>query len=82
MHRYFFHLRDGTDSILDPEGRLLEDQDAIARVALVEARGIIAEDARKGEILLNQRIDVEDEAGTLVHRLDFADAVRIVEPGS
>jgi hypothetical protein len=73
----YFHLRDGTDVLLDPEGRDVADLDAIPQIALHEARAIIAADARDGQILLDQRIDVEDEAGQLVHRLHFADAVTI-----
>jgi hypothetical protein len=50
MPLYFFHLRDGDDFVLDREGRELEDFEAVARIALREARGIIAEEARVGSI--------------------------------
>lgn len=77
MPRYFFHLRDGEDIVLDPEGRELEGPGAVEPMALDEIRAIIADDARNGRINLDQRIDVEDEAGNLVHRKHFADAVEI-----
>jgi hypothetical protein len=77
---FFFHLRDGDDILLDPEGREIQGADAIAAAALREARSIIGDDALKGCIRLDQRIDVEDELGTVVHSLDFADAVEIVLP--
>lgn len=80
MARYYFHLRDGEDILLDPEGRELNHPGAIEQTALNEARAIIGDDARGGTIGLNQRIDVETEAGELVHRLRFADAVVIVQP--
>jgi len=80
MQIYFFHLRDGTDIALDPEGRSLDGLVSVAGAALVEARAIISADALDGWIFLDQRIDVEDESGALVHRLPFGEAVKIVAP--
>ncbi len=77
MALYFFHLRDGIDVLLDPEGRELAGVDEVAGAALLEARSIIAEDAREGRIALDQHIDVVDQSGSLVHRLRFADAIEI-----
>jgi hypothetical protein len=45
---------------------------------LVEARAIIAEEARHGRIMLDKHIDVENDCGGIVHRLSFADAIEIV----
>ncbi|UZK67441.1 DUF6894 family protein [Sphingomonas sp. M1-B02] len=80
MSLYYFHLRDGTDIVLDPEGRELETKAAIVDTALHEARAILSEDARKGHLMLDQVIDVVDEAGAIVHRLHFIDALDIVWP--
>ena len=80
MPRYYFHLRDGEDVLLDPEGRELNHPGAVEQMALNEARAIICDDGRGGRIDLTQRIDVEDEAGNLVHRLPFVDAVEVVFP--
>lgn len=77
MQTYYFHLRDGTDVLLDPVGRLLPSLSAVAGAALFEARAIISADAKGGEISLGQSIDVEDESGALVHSIAFVDAVRI-----
>lgn len=76
MTIYFFHLCNGADVLLDPDGRELEVGD-VATAAMAEARAIVSADARAGHINLNQRIDVEDAAGVLIHRLAFADAVQI-----
>jgi hypothetical protein len=76
MAIYYFHLRDGIDVLLDPEGRKLDDG-AIPAAAITEARAIIAADAVAGHILLDQRIEVQDADGNIVHRLRFEDAVRI-----
>ncbi|QZH74214.1 MAG: hypothetical protein JY451_10960 [Erythrobacter sp.] len=75
MARYFFHLRDGQDLLLDPDGRELPDMEAVAAATLREAREIISHDAREGRIKLDYHLDVQDTGGQLVHRLDFEDAV-------
>ncbi len=77
MPLYYFHLRDGVDVLLDPEGRYLEGQAAIESNALAAARSLISDDALGGHIGLQHHIDVEDEAGKVVHCLDFNDAVTI-----
>lgn len=76
MAVYFFHLCDGADVLLDPDGREL-DGGSIAAAALAEARAIIAADVRGGQIRLDQEIEVQDAAGNVVHRLAFEDAVRV-----
>ena len=75
--RYFMHLRDGTEEILDPEG-IEMSQHAIVGMALKSARDCIAGDAHQGVINLKYRIDVHDESGKVVHSLAFLDAVEIV----
>ncbi|HWU74292.1 MAG TPA: hypothetical protein VN137_12475 [Sphingomonas sp.] len=76
--RYYFHLRDGAERLLDPQGSDIEDPAQLERMALKEARAVISQEALEGEINLQQRIEIEDETGRLVHSLSFADAVRIV----
>lgn len=77
MAKYFFHLIDGVDTVLDPDGVLLPPG-ALEGAALVQARDCMAGDVRDGQLRLDYRIDVHDEAGELVHSLSFADAVEIV----
>ena len=80
LKTYFFHLMDGSDVLLDPEGRVPSiEAVAAAAAALFEARSIICADVRLGKIALNQRIDVEDDKGCVVHSLKFEDAV-LMEP--
>jgi len=78
MPLYFFHLRDGEDVLLDPDGRDLSDDAAAAESALGEARSLLSHELLTGVIHLDQRIDVEDRGGRVVHTLFFADAIRIV----
>lgn len=81
MALYYFHLRDGEDILLDPEGVDLSDREAVEKAALVTARALLGAEVREGRVRLDMRLDVEDEAGALVHRLAFADAVEIIPPG-
>ena len=78
MVRYYFHLRDGGERLLDPQGTDIDDPAQLERMALREARAVISQEALEGKINLQQRIEIEDETGRLVHSLSFADAVRIV----
>jgi hypothetical protein len=78
MPQYFFHLHNGHDVLLDSEGIDLADLKAVAVQALKEARSLISHDALDGHINLRQHIEVEAPVGTVVHRLEFTDAVEIV----
>ncbi len=77
MPRYFLHLRDHTDEVLDPEGVELP-ADAIIGATLLQARDCMAGDVHNGRLDLRYRIDVHDDSGELVHSLPFPDALEIV----
>lgn len=79
MARYYFHLRDGQDLLIDPEGREIIDGAQIPLLVLKDARSMMSQDILAGRLRLDQSIDVLDEAGELVHHLSFRDAVMIVE---
>lgn len=82
MPRYYFHLRDGRDILLDAEGLELDGVGATRAQALRSARSILAAEVAEGKLPLYLRIDVEDAGGAIVHRLPFADAVEVdVENG-
>ena len=76
MTTYYFHLCDGIDVLLDPDGREL-DGGSVEAAALAEARAIIAADVRGGHIHLDLEIEVHDSAGKIVHRIAFEDAVTV-----
>ena len=75
MKSFYFHLVDGADLLLDPDGRRLPSLGAVAAAALAEARAIIGADAAAGLIRLDQAITVENDVGEVIYRLPFADAV-------
>ena len=78
MALYFFHLCDGGDTLLDPEGREVDDPALIPELALRDARSVIGQDIHNGRIDLKMFIQVRDRSGTLVHELRFRDAVTII----
>jgi hypothetical protein len=80
MARYFLHLRDGNDEILDPEGSEFADLDALRKAVLVSARDLIAGDVREGVIDFRFRIEAENEAGEVIYSLPFKNAVSVIEP--
>jgi CelD/BcsL family acetyltransferase involved in cellulose biosynthesis len=80
MALYYFHLRDGEDVLLDPEGCHLSDLAAVADKAMRTARSLMSADVLEGRLPLDMRIDVVDEAGAVIHSLPFADAVEILPP--
>jgi hypothetical protein len=77
MPRYFFHLIGGDHRVLDLEGVNL-DSEAVERYALMNARDCIAGDVADGRLDLRSSLEVRDEDGKVVHRLLFADAVKMM----
>ena len=78
MARYFMHLRDGTEQLLDPEGLEFPTIEALRKAVLVSARDLMTGDVREGVIDLRFRIDAEDEDGVIVYTLPFKHAVSII----
>ena len=74
MPRYFMHLRNSTDELLDPEGVDLVDLEAVRKNVMAAARDIMAGDLRNGVVDLRYRIDAEDEVGEVVYTLAFRHA--------
>ncbi|TMJ18678.1 MAG: hypothetical protein E6G92_02220 [Alphaproteobacteria bacterium] len=79
MARYYFHLRDGTEELLDDEGREFGDLEALEKAVLEGARDLIASELRSaGVVDLRHRIDAEDESGNIACTLPFKSAVTII----
>jgi hypothetical protein len=76
--RYFMHLRDGTEQLLDPEGLEFATIELVRKAALVSARDLMTGDVREGVLDLRFRIDVEDEGGEIVYSLPFKHALSII----
>ena len=78
MSRYFLHLRDGHDEILDPDGIEFPTIEALRQGLLESARDLICGDVRQGQIDFRYRVDAEDEDGNVVCSQSFRDAVKII----
>jgi hypothetical protein len=76
--RYYMHLRDGTEQLLDPEGLEYPSVEALRKAVLVAARDLMTGDIRVGVLDFRFRIDAEDESGTIVYSLPFKHAVSII----
>ena len=79
MAIYFFHLRDHTEELLDPDGIELDSVDAIKFEALRAARDTLSQEIKTGVVDLRYRIDVEDIDGRVVHSLPLRDAFKMIE---
>jgi hypothetical protein len=75
---YFMNLRDGTEELLDPEGREFPSLDALRKAVLETVRDLMSGDMRGGVIDFRFRVDAEDEDGVIVYSLPFKHAVNII----
>jgi hypothetical protein len=75
MARFFLHLRDHVDEVLDPEG---VDMDALKTAVAASARDVMCGDLRNGILDYRYRIDAENAAGQIVYTLPFSAAVSII----
>jgi hypothetical protein len=78
MSRYFLHLRDGTDEVLDPDGVEFGSLEALRTAVLKNARDVMAGDIQNGVIDFRFRIDAEDGVGAIVYSLPFKHAVSLI----
>jgi hypothetical protein len=80
MPRFFFFVYNGHGDTPDDIGTDLENQAAARRLAVDSIRSMVAEDARRGTIDLNGRIEVKDPARNLLVTVDFAEAFELRIP--
>lgn len=82
MPRFFLHLRDGTDEVLDEDGREIADIETLRGIVLAEARHILGSDLQKGGVIdLRYRIDAEEPGGNIAYSLPFKHAVNVISEG-
>jgi hypothetical protein len=70
--RFYFHLRERWNYLLDHEGVDLCDLDEVMREALRCARSILAAERMVGKRSVGSVVEVEDEAGRPVVELSLA----------
>lgn len=74
--RYFFHIYD-EGFFRDEDGIDLSGLHSAQKVAEETARSVMIQQIRGGFLHLGHRIEVEDEHGQVVYRLQFSDAVHV-----
>jgi hypothetical protein len=78
LSRYFLHLRNGRDELLDEEGRECVTIDALHAHVLFTARDLMRGDLENGVLDLRYRIEAGNEAGEIVYILPFKHAVSVI----
>jgi hypothetical protein len=78
MARYFMHLRDGTEELIDPDGVEYASMDLLRKSVMVAVRDLMSGDIVRGVMDLRFRIDAEDADGVIVYTLPFKHAVNII----
>lgn len=76
MPRFFFNIRNGDELIADPDGTDLPDLDAAVEEALNDARELLSEIVKLGNLVDGQAFEIADETGKVVRTVSFKDAVR------
>eukprot|EP01037_Dinobryon_pediforme_P026559 gene26559-29122_t len=74
MPRWYFHLGQAGERLIDSEGLEIADRASLHARALEVARALIAEDARSGVLYLDTRLCVADEHGETTVEVSFTDA--------
>lgn len=77
MPRFFFHLFDGSDPIIDHEGHFLADEGVVLRHAIGCVRGFASNCVLSGEpVRLASYVAVQGEDGREILRVHFYDVIR------
>jgi CheY-like chemotaxis protein len=80
MPLYYFHIRSLDEELRDPDGIELRSAEVVSARALAVARFELSQQMLTGKLSLDQRLDVEDGKGKLVHSLTFVEAFQAVLP--
>ena len=76
MQRFFLHVQDRSNLILDPDGGLFDSLESAVKEARAAALELMAEALLAGEPLgLHRLVIVDDETGVTVASLSFVDAL-------
>jgi len=77
MPIYYLHLRNGDQVIPDLEGVDLPDLATAKDEALHSARELMSFEVIRGELNLDQSIEIQESGGECVCRIGFADALSL-----
>lgn len=74
---YYFHLVEGDQVILDPDGIMLADLAAAQKAALDGVRSLVADAVMHGKQDYRGSLNVEDEFGVKLFTVDFSCPIHI-----
>ena len=77
MKRFFLHMINSGGRWPDEEGQFLPDIAAARTEALKGVRSYIGEEAKQGVIDLRGRVEIADEAGTVLEVVHFQHAFEV-----
>ena|SRR6187455_3276375 len=75
MPQFYFHVQDESGYTLDPEGQELPDAEAARREAVSATREILGETLLHGGALNHRTIEIADEDGHVVGRVNSRDVL-------
>jgi len=76
MQRFYFHLYNDIVA-MDEEGIELPDLETAKAAAIINIRDLLIDDVKAGRVPLQHRIEIADDAGTILATVPFGDAVAV-----
>ncbi len=80
MPRFHLHIYNSGGTSCDEEGLELPDLDSARAYAIDGIRSLASEEVRAGRLDLAGRVEIADEAGTVLEVVGFPEAVEIRPP--
>ena len=77
MPRYFFHVRERDQLVLDPEGEDFDNLDVALREASISAREIVAAQVAAGEPIHARHFEITTAEGKVLKTVPFRDALKL-----
>ena len=75
MSRYFFHIKEGDETIVDEEGEEFDTVESVRKVAVESAREIMSQDVLNGRAPNGRTFVIADETGRTALALPFKEAL-------
>jgi hypothetical protein len=77
MPKFYFHIRDGQNLTLDPEGAEFETLEAARVEAMNSARELLSHRILRGDVVDGQAFELTGEDGTVLNIVRFKDVMRL-----
>lgn len=80
MPRLHFNIHNGIGDLFDEEGAEYPDLAKAHDAAVTGIRSLLSAEVMEGQVDLCGHLDMTDDAGRLVERIDFSQVITIVGP--